>query len=265
MKLHMDKNIDKVVRMIADAGNVVVFTGAGISTESGIPDFRGPNGLWTKYDPDDFTIDKFLGSAATRKKMWQRLREGGLMEDALPNAAHYAIVEMEKMGKLRSLVTQNVDNLHQKAGSSPAIIRELHGNMQVLICLNCRERYPISIVKEKYADSDNVPTCDYCRGILKPDVIFFGEALPHDVLAQATREAEECDLMLVIGSSLVVYPAAYIPAYAKQAGAGLVIINMGPTEQDHCADVLINASAGETMTKIMERLKDLTPLPGARA
>ena len=254
--MSMDENINQVAYMIAKAKKVVVFTGAGISTESGIPDFRGPGGLWTKYDPDDFTIDKFLGSHATRKKMWQRLREGGLMEDAMPNAAHYAIVDLEKMGKLSALVTQNVDNLHQKAGSNPALIRELHGNMQILVCLNCRERYPIAMVKEKYADSDNVPTCEYCRGILKPDVIFFGEALPQQTLTQAMREAEECDLMMVIGSSLVVYPAAYVPVQAKQAGADLVIINKGETEQDHQADVRIDAAAGETMTKIINMIKD---------
>jgi NAD-dependent deacetylase len=253
----MEEKINRVAQMIAKSRRLVVFTGAGISTESGIPDFRGPGGLWTKYDPDDFTIDKFLGSAAQRKKMWQRLREGGLMEDALPNPAHLVIVELEKMGKLSALVTQNVDNLHQKAGSNPALIRELHGNMQMLVCLNCHERYPIAIVKERYADSDNVPTCDYCRGILKPDVIFFGEALPQQTLAQATRDAEGCDLMMVIGSSLVVYPAAYMPVYAKQSGAKLVIINKGPTEQDHLADVRIDAPAGETMTKILNRLNEI--------
>jgi len=252
----MEKKIDQVAGMIAKAGKVVVFTGAGISTESGIPDFRGPGGLWTKYDPDDFTIDKFLGSHAQRKKMWERLREGGFMDEAKPNAAHLAIVDLEKMGKLLSLVTQNVDNLHQKAGSNPDLIRELHGNMQMLICLNCRRRYPISLIKERYADSENVPTCDSCRGILKPDVIFFGEALPQQTLAQAMREAGECDLMLVIGSSLVVYPAAYVPVQAKQAGADVVIINKGPTEQDHIADVRIDASAGETMTKILNRIKE---------
>jgi NAD-dependent deacetylase len=252
----MDAKISKVAQMIAAAKKVIVFTGAGISTESGIPDFRGPGGLWTKYDPDDFTIDKFLGSVATRKKMWQRLREGGLMEDAEPNASHYAIVELEKMGKLSALITQNIDNLHQKAGSNPELIRELHGNMQMLVCLNCRERYPIAMIKEQNAYSDDVPACVYCRGILKPDVIFFGEALPQKTLALATQEASECDLMIVIGSSLVVYPAAYIPVYAKQAGAKLAIINIGPTEQDHNADVLINAPAGKTMTKIINRVKE---------
>ncbi len=253
----MEAKINKVADMIAKAKKVVIFTGAGISTESGIPDFRGPGGLWTKYDPDDFTIDKFLGSSATRKKMWERLREGGFMEDAEPNATHYAIVELEKMGKLLSLVTQNIDNLHQKAGSSPDLIRELHGNMQVLICLNCHKKYPIALIREHYANSEEVPTCEYCRGILKPDVIFFGEALPQQTLAQAMREAEECDLMIVIGSSLVVYPAAYVPVQAQRAGADLVIINKGPTEQDHNADVRIDASAGETMTKILERLKTM--------
>lgn len=251
----MDENINKVAKMIAKAKKVVVFTGAGISTESGIPDFRGPGGLWTKYSPDDFTIDKFLGSYAQRKKMWQRLREGGFMEDVLPNAAHYAIVELEKMGKLFALVTQNIDNLHQRAGSNPDLIRELHGNMQRLVCLDCRTLYPIAILKEQYADSDNVPACEYCRGILKPDVIFFGEALPQQTLAQAIRDAEECDLMIVIGSSLVVYPAAYVPAEAKRAGADLVIINRGATELDSLADVRIDAAAGKVMEKILERLK----------
>jgi len=253
----MEQKIHHAADMIAKARKVVVFTGAGISTESGIPDFRGPGGLWTKYDPDDFTIDKFLGSYATRRKMWQRLREGGLMEDADPNATHFAIVELEKMGKLLSIVTQNIDNLHQKAGSNPDLIRELHGNMQMLICLDCRQRYPIGIMKERYADSDDVPICEYCRGILKPDVVFFGEALPQKTLSRAMREAEECDVMLVIGSSLVVYPAAYVPAHAKQSGAHLVIINRGDTELDSLADVRIDAAAGETMTKILEKIKRL--------
>ncbi len=251
----MEKIIDALADAIGQSHKIVVFTGAGISTESGIPDFRGPGGLWTKYDPDDFTIDKFLGSPATRKKMWQRLREGGLMEEAFPNKTHQAIVELENMGKLLSIVTQNIDNLHQKAGSSPSLIRELHGNMQMLVCLNCRERYPIGLIKERYAGRDDVPICEYCRGVLKPDVIFFGEALPQETLSQAMHEAEICDILLVIGSSLVVYPAAYVPIQARQSGAKLGIINKGPTEQDSLAHWRIDAPAGETMTKIIERLK----------
>ncbi len=149
--------------------------------------------------------------------MWQRLREAGSWKTQSPTPRIYAIVELEKMGKLLSLVTQNVDNLHQKAGTSEERIRELHGNMQRLVCLNCGTRYPISLVREHYADSDAVPACEYCRGILKPDVIFFGEALPEQTLAQAMREAGECDVMLVIGSSLVVYPAG-VRAGAGQTG-----------------------------------------------
>ena len=253
----METMINKVAQMIAASSRVVVFTGAGISTESGIPDYRGTGGLWTKVDPNDFTIDKFLSSGETRKKMWQRLREGGLMADAEPNLAHLAIVELEKMGKLSSVITQNVDNLHQKAGNAQKIVHELHGNIQWLVCLNCRERYPIEIVKRNAPSPDHVPTCDYCRGILKPDVVFFGEALPQETLMQATQEARACDLLIVIGSSLVVYPAAYMPLYAKQSGASIVIINKGNTEQNDIADVFINAPAGETMTKIMTKLKEI--------
>lgn len=241
--------------MIDKAGRIVIFTGAGVSTESGIPDFRSPGGLWSKFDPDDFTIDKFLSSRQTRMKMWKLLLDGGLMADAAPNAAHLAISKLEKIGKLSCVITQNVDNLHQKAGNDPARVHELHGNMQWLICLNCGQKYPLENLTQNISADDNMPDCQKCGGILKPDVIFFGEALPPVVLAKATLEAQECDLFIVIGSSLVVYPAAYMPLYARRAGAGVVIINIGPTEQDDIADVIIDHSAGAAMTKIMERLK----------
>jgi NAD-dependent deacetylase len=251
----MEEKISQIAQMIASSNRIVVFTGAGISTESGIPDFRGPGGLWTKVDPNDYTIDKFLSSETTRKKMWQRMREGGLMADVQPNRAHLAIVELEKMGKLSSIITQNVDNLHQKAGNSQHLIHELHGNMQWIVCLDCRKRYPIEIAKQSVPSPDYVLSCDSCHGILKPDVVLFGEALPQDTLMQATQEAQSCDLLIVIGSSLIVYPAAYMPLYAKQSGAKIVIINLGSTEQDDIADVRIDAPAGETMTKILARLK----------
>jgi NAD-dependent deacetylase len=252
----MDAKISKVAQMIAAAHKVVVFTGAGVSTESGIPDFRSPGGLWSKFDPDDFTIDKFMSSAQTRKKMWKLLLEGGLMANAAPNAAHLSIAELEKMGKLSCVITQNVDNLHQKAGNNPARVHELHGNMQWLICLDCGQKYPLELLTENKPSVDHVPDCKECGGILKPDVIFFGEALPPKVLTIATNEAQESDLFIVIGSSLVVYPAANMPLYAKQGGAGIVIINLGTTQQDDIADVIIDHYAGATMTKIMERLKE---------
>lgn len=179
------------------------------------------------------------------------------MADVQPNRAHTAIVELEKMGKLRSIITQNVDNLHQKAGNSQHLIHELHGNMQWIVCLDCRKRYPIEIAKQNVPSPDYVLSCNSCNGILKPDVVLFGEALPQDTLMRATQEARSCDLLIVIGSTLFVYPAAYMPLYAKQSGAKIVIINLGRTEQDDIADVRIDAPAGETMTKIMTKLKEI--------
>jgi len=253
----MKEKINKVAQMIAASKRLVVFTGAGISTESGIPDFRGPDGLWTKVDPEDFTFDKFLSSRETRKKVWYYLVEGGLMTNAKPNQAHLAIAELEKMNKLSSVITQNIDNLHQRAGNNPKKVHELHGNMEWLVCLDCGERYDLELMRQKHPSPDHFPVCEKCQGILKPDVVFFGEMLPPETLMSAERESEECDLLIVIGSSLVVYPAAYMPLYAKRSGAKIVIINMGDTGHDDIADVFINAPAGETMTKIMERLKSI--------
>ena len=251
----MEAKINKVAEMIAASKSLVVFTGAGISTESGIPDFRGPDGLWTKVDPEDFTIDRFLSSGETRKKIWYHLVEGGLMINAQPNQAHLAIAELEKMNKLSSVITQNIDNLHQRAGNNPKKVYELHGNMQWLVCLDCGERYSVELMRQKHPSPDHFPACEKCRGILKPDVVFFGEMLPQHTLMMAQRESEMSDLFIVIGSSLVVYPAAYMPLYAKQSGAKIVIINMGDTGHDDIADVFINAPAGESMKKIMERLR----------
>jgi NAD-dependent deacetylase len=251
----MEAKINKVAEMIALSKKLVIFTGAGISTESGIPDFRGPDGLWTKVDPNDFTIDRFLNSGETRKKVWYYLVEGGLLTNAHPNRAHLAIDELEKMNKLSSVITQNIDNLHQRAGNDPKKVHELHGNMQWLNCLDCGESYDLEIMRRKHPSPDHFPVCEKCKGILKPGVVFFGEMLPQDTLRMAERESEKCDLFMVIGSSLVVYPAASMPLYAKQSGAKIVIINMGQTGQDEIADVFINAPAGDTMTRIVERLR----------
>ncbi|OPY91436.1 MAG: NAD-dependent protein deacetylase [Syntrophaceae bacterium PtaU1.Bin231] len=245
--------IARVAEMIRAAERVVVFTGAGVSTESGIPDFRSPGGIWTRFDPEDFTIEKFLSSPETRRKQWRILLEGGLFANASPNAAHHAVAELERLGKLACVITQNVDNLHQKAGNDPARVFELHGNMNRLKCLDCGAGFGLaSVLGSPAAD---VPSCERCGGILKPDIVFFGEALPEGALDMASRHAANCDLLIVIGSSLVVYPAAYIPLYAKRSGAGLVIINRDETSCDAEADVLIRAEAGETMSRILEALK----------
>ena len=252
---HLDRKIKDVAAMIAGAGRVVVFTGAGVSTESGIPDFRSPGGIWTKFDPEDFTIEKFLNSAETRKKQWRILMEGGLFAQAEPNQAHVAIAELENLGKLICVITQNIDNLHQKAGNDPEKVYELHGNMNWLRCLDCHGLYRLEDILAKPHSADDVPACERCRGILKPDVIFFGESLPAETLKQATYHACNCDLLIAIGSSLVVYPAAYMPIYAKSAGAKLVIINRDATPYDGNADVVINHSAGEVMSRILEMVK----------
>jgi NAD-dependent deacetylase len=250
-----DEKIGRVAGMIAEAKNVVVFTGAGVSTESGIPDFRSPGGIWTKFDPEDFTIDKFLTSPETRRKQWRFLLSGDLFRDARPNTAHEAIAELERLGRLDCVITQNIDNLHRKAGNDPAKVFELHGNMRWIRCLDCGERYPLEEILHQNGASEEVPVCGRCSGILKPDVIFFGEALPEETLQEATRRASRCDLLIVVGSSLVVYPAAYMPLYAKQAGGLLVIVNIDATPADKSADVVIHASAGETMGRIVTEVR----------
>lgn len=252
---NLEARIIQAADMIVHASNVVVFTGAGVSTESGIPDFRSPGGIWTRFDPEDFTIQKFLSSPETRKKQWQILLDGGLFANAEPNRAHLAVALLEEIGKLNCIITQNVDNLHQKAGNSPEKVYELHGNMRWLKCMSCDARYPVGDVVDRFRAKEEVPDCERCRGILKPDVVFFGELLPEWTLRNATARATRCELMIVIGSSLVVYPAAYMPMYAKESGAKLVIINNTPTSCDDVADVVIHHSAGAVMERIMENVR----------
>ena len=253
----LNVKIGAVADIIVGSRKVVVFTGAGVSTESGIPDFRSPGGIWSKFDPDDFTIKKFLYSPETRKKQWRILVEGGLITNAKPNQAHLGIAELERLGKLDCVITQNIDNLHQKAGNSPEKVIELHGNMRWVRCLSCKERYPLEDIKQRLKrGKEEVPDCKNCHGILKPDVVFFGEALPEDALQNATYHSSNCDLLIAIGSSLVVYPAAYMPLYAKEAGAKLIIINIDETSYDSRADICINTKAGETMERILEKVKE---------
>lgn len=246
--------VEQAARLIVQSLRVVVFTGAGISTESGIPDFRGKGGLWTKFAPDDFTIDRFLNNAESRRIHWKVFKEGGLTREAQPNAAHYAIAEMERLNKLDCIITQNVDNLHQKAGNSPEKIYELHGNFKRVRCLNCRLVLTMEELLPRF-EIEEIPVCAKCHGILKPDVVFFGESLPQEVLENATNHARNCDLFIVIGSTLVVYPAAYLPAYARESGAKLIIINLGTTPMDYRAEVRINAKAGEAMRLIIDTVK----------
>ncbi|MEA2085562.1 MAG: Sir2 family NAD-dependent protein deacetylase [Chloroflexota bacterium] len=252
----LDILADKVADLIVSTGKVVVFTGAGVSTESGIPDFRSPGGIWDRFDPDDFTYQKFVRDAGARRKQWQLLGEGLLTTEARPNPAHDAIAELDRLGKLDCVITQNVDNLHQKAGVPDDKVFELHGNMQWAVCLGCGRRYPFAQIKTRLDRGEEIPDCEVCHGILKPAVVFFGEPLPQEVLAEATRRSSNCGLFIVVGSTLVVYPAAYMPVYATRAGAGLVIINLSSTPMDQEATVLIRTKAGAAMSEIVKRVRE---------
>ncbi|MFC2013501.1 Sir2 family NAD-dependent protein deacetylase, partial [Chloroflexota bacterium] len=224
-------------------------------TESGIPDFRSPGGIWDRFDPDDFTYQKFISNPESRRKQWQLLKEGGLTTEAKPNPAHYAIAELDRLGKLDCVITQNVDNLHQKAGVPAGKVFELHGNMQWAVCLGCGKRYPFEQIKVRLDNGEEIPDCEVCHGILKPDAVLFGEQLPQRVMEEATRRSTNCDLFIVIGSTLVVYPAAYMPVYAVDSKAKLVIINLSSTPMDRQAEVLIGSKAGETMSKVIQKVR----------
>jgi len=255
---NLDILAEKVAELIINAKKLVVFTGAGISTESGIPDFRSPGGIWSRFDPDDFTYQKFVADPESRRKQWQMLGEGHLTTLAEPNLAHYAIAELDELGRLDCVITQNVDNLHHKAGVPAEKVFELHGNAQQAVCLSCGQQYPFEQVKARLDKGEEIPDCEVCHGILKPSVVLFGEQLPYEVLTEASHRSSNCDLFIVIGSTLVVYPAAYMPIYAVQAGAKLVIINLSSTPMDSEASVLIRAKAGEAMSKILDKVKEKT-------
>ena len=260
----MKEKINKVAQMIAASKRLVVFTGAGISTESGIPDFRGPDGLWTKVDPEDFTIDKFLRSRETRKKVWYYLVEGGLMTNAKPNQAHLAIAELEKMNKLSSVITQNIDNLHQKAGSKRVL--DYHGNISLLRCVSCYSRFePGEFDLNRLLAEDRLPPlCRKCNGVLKSDVVHFNEAIPSDVARESQEEAGKCDLMLICGTSAVVYPFALLPMMAKQYQLKkktiIIEINSDPTPltEEGISDYLIQGKTGTILPKIVEEVKKRT-------
>ena len=251
----LEQQAEEAADFIIKSERIVVFTGAGVSTESGIPDFRSPGGVWSKYDPDDLTYQRFVKDPVSRKNAWRVFQEAGITKEADPNPAHYGLADLHKLGKLDCVITQNVDNLHQKAGLPDENVFELHGNMQWVVCLTCNRRYPFPEIKARLDREGEPPNCEVCDGILKPDGVFFGEQLPEKVLKQAIFHSNACELFIVIGSSLVVTPAAYMPNYAVQAGARLVIINLTPTHIDKDADLVIRAKAGEAMSLIVKSVK----------
>lgn len=248
----MDSLIVEARRFIKDAQRIMVFSGAGLSTESGIPDFRSPGGLWSKYDPSDFYFDKILSDKNARITYWKMSSESyRLMLAGKPNAAHIAIKELENMGKLLCIVTQNIDNLHQRAGNSLEKIIEIHGTAFSVSCLKCGKKYNRDDIERMIDSGVKDPLCEECSGVLKPDTISFGQAMPEDKMAQAIQCADDCDLCIALGSSLVVYPAASVPAHAAKSGSKLMIINREETPLDHMADLVIHESVSAVLTKIM--------------
>jgi len=253
----LEETAEEIAGLIVRSQRIVVFTGAGISTESGIPDFRGPDGLWTKVDPSDFTYQKFVSDAEVRKRIWQLNTTSGFAFDGVePNPAHRAVAELEKLGKLDCVITQNVDGLHLKAGNSEDKVLQLHGNMQWVKCIGCGARHRFEEVRQWIEGGVEAPDCRQCGGILKPDAVFFGEAMPVRETAEAQRRSSSCDLCIVIGSTLVVYPAGLMPQIAVDSGAKLVIINDGETALDHVAHVRIAARASEVMSLTLAKVKE---------
>ena len=247
-------DIEKLARLIERSSKIVAFTGAGISTESGVPDYRSKGGLWDRFRP--VTIQEFLESEEKRAEYWA-YKFGFIEElkDAKPNEGHKAIVALEKMDRLQGVVTQNIDRLHQAAGISPDKVLELHGNSLETVCLECHEVRPWEEVHERLKKGEKAPLCLTCGGLLKPNTISFGQNLDPDVLAKAYRWVKNCDLLLAVGSTLIVEPAASLPVTAKQYGAKLVIITLSSTPLDDFADLKIEAKIGVTLSSAVAAVR----------
>ena len=251
----ISRNVELISREIVESEYFIAFTGAGISTESGIPDYRSKGGIWDKFRP--VYIDEFMSSRAARVKYWKRKAElYPALIDAQPNAAHNGLAELHEMGLLKAVITQNIDGLHQKAGVPDEAVVELHGNNLRVRCMTCGRISSIHEAHERIAGGDRAPECE-CGGYLKPDTISFGQSLHADILAEAERQCRSCSTMLVIGSTLIVQPAAGFPDMAKQNGAFVGIINLSETSCDDMCDVLIRDKAGVALQAIAEKVKEM--------
>lgn len=246
------QSIDQVRGWIGLARRIVVLSGAGISTDSGIPDFRGPQGVWTRNPAAErqSTIQHYLADPAVRRAAWQS-RLASPAWAARPNRGHAAIVTLERRGKLHALITQNIDGLHQRAGNSPECVIEVHGTIRRAMCWTCGTRFPMQEVLTRVRAGDTDPACPHCRGILKSDTISFGQAMVPEVIERAMRVAAEADLLLAVGSTLQVYPVAGAVPIAAEAGARIVIVNAEPTAMDHLADARLTGSIGELLPAIV--------------
>lgn len=248
----MSAHAAQLARFLAEARRAVIFTGAGISTESGVPDFRSPGGVWSRMQP--ITYQDFCASRAQRREAWRRVfeRTAG-WTGAKPNAGHEAVAQLIRSGKASCVITQNVDNLHQDGGAPPERVIELHGNASYAKCLDCGRRHELEDLRATW-EADAELVCVVCGGLLKSATISFGQPMPEFEMTRALEEAYACDLFLVLGSSLVVYPAADLPLTAKRHGAALVIVNREPTPQDYAADLVLNTELGALMTDALKEL-----------
>ncbi|MDB4247202.1 Sir2 family NAD-dependent protein deacetylase [Hyphomicrobiales bacterium] len=244
MSLEIFQNI------LSESSNTVVFTGAGISTESGIPDFRSPTGIWTKNKPIEFK--DFLSSEEIRVEFWKRKFTVDLtISKAKPNAGHMIISELNHIGKVSKIITQNIDNLHQISGIPEENVIELHGNTTFAKCLDCDLRYELNSIKKLFEQTNKPPYCKKCSGIIKTATISFGQSMPKEEMLKAEKASLSCDLFIAIGSSLQVYPAASFPLVAKKNGSKLVILNREGTDLDKYADLVIHDEIGEFLSKVL--------------
>ena len=240
-------DVSRLHALIQAAENIVIFTGAGISTESGIPDFRSPGGLWTKYKPIEF--GDFMASREMRRESWRRkFAMEEVMTKAEPNRGHRAVEKLVRSGKVSAVVTQNIDGLHQASGVPEAKVIELHGNSTYAKCLDCGERHELASIRAVFEQDEMLPTCEKCGSeFIKTATISFGQTMPEVEMARAQQATLACDLLIAVGSSLVVYPAAGFPIMAKQNGASLAILNREPTDLDAYADLVVNGEIGPTL------------------
>ena len=249
----MEHPIERAVEVLAGKRRILAFTGAGISTESGIPDFRRPDGVWTKIDPSEFTYDKYLSNPETRKRSWKMRGGSGILE-AKPNEAHKALVDLWSAGLLVGCVTQNIDGLHGAAGFPAEALVEVHGNAHRARCLDCRAEWPTPEIVSRVDAGDEDPACERCGGIIKVTVISFGEMMPQEEMLRAYDMAVNADAVIAIGSTLSVYPAADVPLQAAYQSVPYVIVNLGATDHDQLATVKLEAPAGESMRAIADAL-----------
>jgi NAD-dependent deacetylase len=240
------EKISVLARLLTQSESTVVFTGAGISTESGIPDYRSPGGVWDRFRPIEFA--DFLASEAMRREFWRRkFATHHLIARAEPNRGHRAVAELVQRGTAFCVVTQNVDGLHQKSGVPQDKLVELHGNTTYALCLQCDKRYDLEAIRELFERDDTPPVCAACGGLVKTGTISFGQPMPEEAMRRAEAATCACDLFLVVGSSLSVYPAAEFPVLAHRRGAKLVILNRDPTPLDEQAEIVLHGSIGEAL------------------